>query len=110
MLDLLLVTMSFIAAISMMFLCWLGWTMSEQLKHNDNVINELQDEIDKLRTTKEFKDAQIGILKTNINNLDTQIVDLELDIEELNRAKEKQLVAEQWLKEQQKELEDKIIQ
>tara|TARA_R100000152_G_C6780959_1_gene214529 strand:- start:2987 stop:3184 length:198 start_codon:yes stop_codon:yes gene_type:complete len=48
MLDILLVTMSFIAAISMMFLCWLAWTMSEQLKHNDNVINELQDEIDRL--------------------------------------------------------------
>ena len=48
MLDILLVTMSFIAAVSMMFLCWLGWTMNDQLQHNDNVINELQDEIDRL--------------------------------------------------------------
>mgnify|MGYP003137181032 FL=1 len=56
MLDILLVTMSFIAAISMMFLCWLGWTMSEQLKHNDNVINELKDEIDMLRD----RNVQLG--------------------------------------------------
>jgi len=60
MLDILLVTMSFIAAISMMFLCWLGWTMSEQLKHNDNVINELKDEIDMLRD----RNVQLG--KKNI--------------------------------------------
>ena len=49
MLDILLVTMSFIAAVSMMFLWWLGWTMNDQLQHNDNVINELKDEIDMLR-------------------------------------------------------------
>ena len=48
MLDVLLATMSFIAAMSMFFLCWLGWTMNKQLQHNDNVINELQDEIDRL--------------------------------------------------------------
>jgi transcription initiation factor IIE alpha subunit len=48
MLDVLLATMSFIAAMSMFFLCWLGWTMNKQLEHNDNVINELQDEIDRL--------------------------------------------------------------
>ena len=49
MLDILLVTMSFIAAVSMMFLCWLGWTMNDQLHHNDKVINQLKDEIDMLR-------------------------------------------------------------
>lgn len=48
MLDVLLATMSFIAAMSMFFLCWLGWTMNKQLQHNDNVINELQDEINRL--------------------------------------------------------------
>jgi len=48
MLDVLLVTMSFIATMSMFFLCWLGWTMNKQLEHNYNVINELQDEIDRL--------------------------------------------------------------
>ena len=48
MLDVLLVTMSFIATMSMFFLCWLGWTMNKQLEHNDNVINGLQDEIDRL--------------------------------------------------------------
>ena len=49
MLDVLLATMSFIAAMSIFFLCWLGWTLNEQLQHNDNVINELKDEIDMLR-------------------------------------------------------------
>ena len=56
MLDILLVTMSFIAAISMMFLCWLAWTMNDQLQHNDNVINELKDEIDMLRD----RNVQLG--------------------------------------------------
>tara|TARA_R100001082_G_scaffold102233_1_gene72175 strand:+ start:1675 stop:1863 length:189 start_codon:yes stop_codon:yes gene_type:complete len=56
MLDILLVTMSFIAAVSMMFLCWLAWTLNEQLQHNDNVINELQDEIDMLRD----RNVQLG--------------------------------------------------
>tara|TARA_R100000234_G_scaffold113157_2_gene87351 strand:+ start:411 stop:620 length:210 start_codon:yes stop_codon:yes gene_type:complete len=56
MLDILLVTMSFIAAVSMMFLCWLGWTMNDQLQHNDNVINELKDEIDMLRD----RNVQLG--------------------------------------------------
>ena len=56
MLDILLVTMSFIAAISMMFLCWLGWTMNDQLQHNDNVINKLKDEIDMLRD----RNVQLG--------------------------------------------------
>ena len=49
MLDVLLATMSFIAAMSIFFLCWLGLTLNEQLQHNDNVINELKDEIDMLR-------------------------------------------------------------
>ena len=83
MLDILLVTMSFIAAVSMMFLCWLGWTMNDQLQHNDNVINELQDEIDMLRSRNDNKNAQIDILKTNINNLDTKIVDLEVKNNEI---------------------------
>ena len=48
MLDVLLATMSFIAAMSIFFLCWLGWTLNEQLQHNDNVINELQDEINEV--------------------------------------------------------------
>jgi len=49
MLDVLLATMSFIAAMSMFFLCWLGWTMNKQLQHNDNIINGLNNEIDMLR-------------------------------------------------------------
>ena len=83
MLDVLLATMSFIAAMSIFFLCWLGWTLNEQLQHNDNVINELQDEIDMLRSRNDNKNAQIGILKTNINNLDTKIVDLEVKNNEI---------------------------
>jgi|10_taG_2_1085330.scaffolds.fasta_scaffold87102_3 uncharacterized protein YoxC len=53
MLDVLLATMSFIAAMSMFFLCWLGWTMNKQLEHNDNVINKLQDEIEELTKSRE---------------------------------------------------------
>ena len=53
MLDVLLVTMSFIATMSMFFLCWLGWTMNKQLEHNDNVINKLQDEIEELTKSRE---------------------------------------------------------
>ena len=83
MLDVLLATMSFIAAMSIFFLCWLGWTLNEQLQHNDNVINELQDEIDMLRSRNDNKNAQIDILKTNINNLDTKIVDLEVKNNEI---------------------------
>ena len=83
MLDVLLATMSFIAAMSIFFLCWLGWTLNEQLQHNDNVINELQDKIDMLRSRNDNKNAQIGILKTNINNLDTKIVDLEVKNNEI---------------------------
>ena len=83
MLDVLLATMSFIAAMSIFFLCWLGWTLNEQLQQNDNVINELQDEIDMLRSRNDNKNAQIDILKTNINNLDTKIVDLEVKNNEI---------------------------
>ena len=66
MLDILLVTMSFIAAVSMMFLCWLGWTMNDQLQHNDEVINRLQDEIKELREGKQelwqrYKKLQIYV-------------------------------------------------
>tara|TARA_R110001599_G_scaffold25935_5_gene91942 strand:- start:2304 stop:2543 length:240 start_codon:yes stop_codon:yes gene_type:complete len=53
MLDVLLVTMSLIAVVSMFFLCWLTWTLNEQLQNNDNVVNELQDEIDMLRKSRE---------------------------------------------------------
>ena len=53
MLDILLVTMSFIAAVSMMFLCWLAWTLNDHLQHNDEVINKLQDEIEELRIEKQ---------------------------------------------------------
>jgi len=50
MLDLLLVTMSLISVVCIFFLCYVGYTLSEELKHNDSVINELQDEIDKLES------------------------------------------------------------
>lgn len=66
MLDILLVTMSFIAAVSMMFLCWLAWTLNDQLQHNDEVINKLQDEILELREGKQdlwkrYKKLQIYV-------------------------------------------------
>ena len=48
MLDVLMAIMSFVAVVSIFCLCWLGWTLNEQLQHNDNVINELQDEINEV--------------------------------------------------------------
>jgi len=62
MLDILLVTMSFIAAVSMMFLCWLAWTLNDQLQHNDNVINQLKDEIDMLRERNTERQTKINEL------------------------------------------------
>ncbi len=49
MLDILLAIMSFVAVVSIFCLCWLGWTLTEQLKNNDEVINRLQGEINALR-------------------------------------------------------------
>ena len=53
MLDVLMAIMSFVAVISIFCLCWLGWTLTEQLKNNDDVINRLQDEIKELREGKQ---------------------------------------------------------
>ena len=53
MLDLLLVTMSLISVVCIFFLCYVGYTLSEELKHNDSVINKLQDEIKRLREGKQ---------------------------------------------------------
>ena len=53
MLDLLLVTMSLISVVCIFFLCYVGYTLSEELKHNDSVINDLQDEIEELRIEKQ---------------------------------------------------------
>jgi len=70
MLDLLLVTMSLISVVCIFFLCYVGYTLSEELKHNDNVINQLQDEIKELREGKQelwkrYKRLQIYV-KNNI--------------------------------------------
>jgi cbb3-type cytochrome oxidase subunit 3 len=48
MLDVLLVTMSLIAVIAMFFLCYITYTLNKELKHNDDVINQLQNERDNL--------------------------------------------------------------
>ena len=53
MLDVLMAIMSFVAVVSIFCLCWLGWTLTEQLKNNDEVINGLQDEIKELREGKQ---------------------------------------------------------
>jgi di/tricarboxylate transporter len=53
MLDVLMAIMSFVAVVSIFCLCWLGWTLTEQLKNNDEVINRLQDEIKELRESKQ---------------------------------------------------------
>jgi len=70
MLDLLLVTMSLISVVCIFFLCYVGYTLSEELKHNDSVINQLQDEIEELREGKQdlwqrYKKLQIYV-KNNI--------------------------------------------
>ena len=70
MLDLLLVTMSLISVVCIFFLCYVGYTLSEELKHNDNVINQLKDEIEELREGKQelwkrYKKLQIYV-KNNI--------------------------------------------
>ena len=66
MLDVLLATMSFIAAMSIFFLCWLGWTLNEQLQHNNNVINELQDEIDMLRKRNTERQTKLTKLRLKL--------------------------------------------
>ena len=48
MLDVLLAIMSLVSVISIFFLCWLGLTMNKQLKNDDDTINKLRNEIDKL--------------------------------------------------------------
>tara|TARA_R100000781_G_scaffold94456_1_gene58794 strand:- start:49 stop:255 length:207 start_codon:yes stop_codon:yes gene_type:complete len=67
MLDVLLATMSFIAAMSMFFLCWLGRTLNKQLRQKDNLINELKakifvrtEEVDMLVKKLEEQDALIN--------------------------------------------------
>ena len=45
MLDLLLVTMSLISVVSIFFLCYVSYTLNEELKHNEDVIDELKHEI-----------------------------------------------------------------
>ena len=69
MLDLLLVTMSLISVVCIFFLCYVGYTLSEELKHNDSVINELQDEIDKL-------ESELFIVKEERNEYLMKIEDL----------------------------------
>mgnify|MGYP003150315966 FL=1 len=83
MLDVLLVTMSLIAVISMFFLCWLTWTLNEQLQNNDNVINELQDEIDMLRKERTLRQAILESEKKSSRDKDQTIKDLE-EIEDLD--------------------------
>ena len=83
MLDVLLVTMSLIAVVSMFFLCWLTWTLNKQLQNNDNVINELQDEIDMLRKERTLRQAILESEKKSSRDKDQTIKDLE-EIEDLD--------------------------
>ena len=68
MLDVLLAIMSFVAVVSIFCLCWLGWTLTEQLKNNDEVIARLDNEISVLRASKQDMYTnhikQIDALKT----------------------------------------------
>jgi cell division protein FtsL len=47
-LETLLVVFSMIAMGSLFFLIYITWTLNDSLQDNDNVINEMQDEIDRL--------------------------------------------------------------
>ena len=57
MLDVLMAIMSFVAVVSIFCLCWLGWTLTEQLKDNDETIKRLQssyeNEIKELKKSRE---------------------------------------------------------
>ena len=68
MLDVLMAIMSLVAVISIFCLCWLGWTLTEQLKNNDEVIARLDNEISVLRASKQNMYTnhmkQIDALKT----------------------------------------------
>tara|TARA_R110002073_G_scaffold135507_7_gene283731 strand:- start:1029 stop:1436 length:408 start_codon:yes stop_codon:yes gene_type:complete len=86
MLDVLLVTMSLIAVVSMFFLCWLTWTLNEQLQNNDNVVNELQDEIDMLRKERTLRQAILESEKKSSRDKDQTIKDLE-EIEDLDSSR-----------------------
>ena len=80
-LETLLVVFSMIAMGSLFFLIYITWTLNDSLQDNDDVINELQEEIDRLRSSKQDMyinhTHQIGILKSQIVDLDKKISDLE---------------------------------
>lgn len=70
MLDVLLVTMSLIAVIAMFFLCYITYTLNKELKHNDDVINQLQNERDNLDSMYRASEKEVERLrKFHISNL-----------------------------------------
>lgn len=89
-LETLLVVFSMIAMGSLFFLIYITWTLNDGLQNNDDVINELQEEIDRLRSSKQDMyinhTHQIGILKSQIVDLDKKISDLE-EIEDLDSSR-----------------------
>ena len=89
-LETLLVVFSMIAMGSLFFLIYITWTLNDSLQDNDDVINELQEEIDRLRSSKQDMyinhTHQIGILKSQIVDLDKKISDLE-EIEDLDSSR-----------------------
>ena len=68
MLDILMASATLIAIISIFFLCYLTYTLNQQLKNNDEVIGRLDNEISVLRASKQdmYTDhmKQIDALKT----------------------------------------------
>ena len=89
-LETLLVVFSMIAMGSLFFLIYITWTLNDGLQNNDDVINKLQEEIDRLRSSKQDMyinhTHQIGILKSQIVDLDKKISDLE-EIEDLDSSR-----------------------
>tara|TARA_R110000824_G_scaffold22094_1_gene81436 strand:+ start:1496 stop:1705 length:210 start_codon:yes stop_codon:yes gene_type:complete len=69
MLDVLLVTMSLIAVIAMFFLCYITYTLNEELKHNDDVINQLQNERDSIGNMYRESKKEVERLRKFTGNL-----------------------------------------
>ena len=66
MLDVLLVTMSLLSAISIFLLCYISYTLSKELTNNDDTISKLRNEIDKLEENLFMvKEERDGCLSDN---------------------------------------------
>ena len=61
MLDVLMAIMSFVAVVSIFCLCWLGWTLTEQLKNNDYWVSGFSEHAESELEKKEFSGKNVLI-------------------------------------------------